>query len=84
MQVIILLVLIGPDTKIEELRALCVLQKPPNDERDIGKQSLRWKNMVEKLGENEERLIKISKLARKSRKTQLKVNFSLAKRLFFS
>ena len=56
MQVIILLVLIGPDTKIEELRALCVLQKPPNDERDIGKQSLRWKNMVEKLGENEEKV----------------------------
>ena len=56
MQIIILLILIRPDTKIEELRALCVLQKSPNDERDIGKQSLRWKNMIEKLGENKEKL----------------------------
>ena len=39
MQIIILLILIRPDTKIEELRALCVLQKSPNDERDIGKVS---------------------------------------------
>ena len=51
MQIIILLILIRPDTKIEELRALCVLQKSPNDERDIGKQSLRWKNK-EKLNQN--------------------------------
>ena len=56
MQIIILLVLIGLDTKMEELGALCVLQKPPNDERDIGKQSLRWKNIAEKLGGNKEKL----------------------------